>query len=89
MIVTTTCRSCGGDHRSYAGQLEGTQRIAEAIARGHDFGGVFELGNELAKARTKIGIGGDSRSADAHLAAVSLQAIHARVSRGFARVPVA
>ena len=66
--VTTTCRSCGGDHRSYAGQLEGTQRIAEASARGHDFGGVFELGNELAKARTKIGIDGETKNADAHIA---------------------
>jgi hypothetical protein len=86
MIVTTTCRSCGGDHRSYAGQLEGTQRIAEAIARGHDFGGVFELGNELAKARTKIGIDGETNNADAHIAAVSLQTIQARVSREFARI---
>jgi hypothetical protein len=86
MSVTTTCRSCGGDHRSYAGKLEGTQRVAEAIAQGHDFGGVFELGNQLAMARAKIGIGGDSRTADAQLAAVSLQAINARVSREFARV---
>jgi hypothetical protein len=86
MTVTTTCRSCGGDHRNYAGKLEGTQRVAEAIAQGDDFGGVFELGNELAKARTKIGIGGDSTTADAQLAAVSLQAIQARVSRQFARI---
>jgi len=86
MIVTTTCRSCGDDRRTYSDKLDATGRIAEAIAQGHDFGGIFELGNELAKARTKIAIGGETKNADAHTAAVSLQTIQARVSREFARI---
>ena len=85
MILLKPCRVCGTDHK-HSDKLDATNRVAEAIAAGHDFGGVFDLANELAKARATIGVGGATATGAAHLAAVALQAIQVRVSREFARI---
>ena len=85
--VTTPCRVCGPaaqdneDHK-----LAGIMAIAKAISRGEDLGGVFELGQKLAKARVEIGLDGGTSSPEAAMVAQDVLAAQAKVASEFARL---
>jgi len=83
--VTTPCRVCGGRHNEYF-QIDGIRAIAKAISSGEDLGGVFELGEKLAKARVAIGIGESVDTMEAHRAAADVQAAQAKVAAEFNRL---
>lgn len=81
--TVTTCPSCRSDDRKAHPDLIATQRIAVEIVRGGDLGGIFELANELAKARCDVGIDGDPKGLAATRAAVRVREAFGSVRHAF------
>lgn len=81
----TPCRICGDRDSEYF-QLDGIQALANAISRGDDLGGVFELGEALAKARLATGIGDGVATAESHRAVAAVLTAQAKVAAEFNRL---
>jgi hypothetical protein len=89
--TSTSCPSCGSGNKDTHPERtatqrvdrEATQRVAAAIVRGSDLGGIFKLANTLAKARCDVGIGADANGTAALLAAIQVQASFYYVRREF------
>lgn len=81
--TTTTCRFCGDRDQD---KLADVMAIAKAISRGEDLGGIFCLGETLAKARVEIGLDGDTGSPEAAMAAQAVLVAQAKVAAEFNRL---